>query len=76
MYFFLDSPPHKRDDGKIPPLEDFEALGLDPNDPQALHALHTIIAPDEVIGAIHRYVEDRKEIYPTEVLCYADMLTS
>ncbi len=71
MFFFPGSPPPpEQDEGKIPPLEDFEALGLDPNDPQALHVLRTAIKPDYVIGAVRRFIEDRKEINPIEVCCY------
>ncbi len=75
MYFFNSLPPSEQDKGKIPPLEDFETLGLDPNDSNALSVLSTIIKPDDVIGAIRHFVEDRKEINPIEVcICYYMLL--
>ncbi len=75
MYFFIGSPPSEQGKGKIPSLEEFETLGLDPNNSNALSVLSTIIKPDDVIGAIRHFVEDRKEINPIEVcICYYMLL--
>ncbi len=54
------------------PSVDFERLGLDPNDPNAARVLSTIIEPNDVIGAIRRFVEDCKVMNPIEVCiwCY------
>jgi dynein regulatory complex protein 1 len=60
-YFFSTTDPVV-DEENFPPSSEFEALGLDPyKEPEALRVLLTIIKPDDVIAAVHSFVEDRKE---------------